>query len=36
VLAGAFSIFTIVHGTANPIIWILFDRVGPRRLIILG
>jgi len=36
VLAGAFSIFTIVHGAANPFIGILCDRVGPRRLIILG
>ena len=36
VLAGAFSIFTLVHGAANPFIGILCDRVGPRRLILFG
>jgi len=36
VLAGAFSIFTVVHGAANPIIGVLCDRVGPRRLVVVG
>lgn len=36
VLAGAFSVFTVVHGAANPIIGILCDRFGARRLVILG
>ena len=36
VLAGAFSIFTLVHGAAGlPLGW-LADRVGPRRLIMVG
>ncbi|MCG6953931.1 MAG: MFS transporter [Betaproteobacteria bacterium] len=36
VLAGAFSVFTLVHGAANPVIGMLCDRVGPRRLVIFG
>jgi MFS family permease len=36
VLAGAFSVFTLVHGAANPFIGMLCDRVGPRRLVIFG
>jgi MFS family permease len=36
VLAGAFSVFTLVHGAANPLIGMLCDRVGPRRLVIFG
>ena len=36
VLAGAFSVFTLVHGAANPFIGILCDRIGPRRLVIFG
>ncbi len=36
VLAGAFSVFTLVHGTANPFIGMLCDRIGPRRLVIFG
>ncbi len=36
VLAGAFSVFTLVHGLANPLIGLLCDRVGPRRLVIFG
>ena len=36
VLAGAFSVFTLVHGVANPLIGLLCDRVGPRRLVIFG
>lgn len=36
VLAGAFSMFTLVHGLASfPIGW-LSDRVGPRRLVATG
>jgi MFS family permease len=36
VLAGAFSIFTLVHGAAGlPLGW-LADRVGPRRIIMVG
>jgi len=36
VLAGAFSVFTLVHGVANPIVGVLCDRIGPRRLVIFG
>ena len=36
VLAGAFSVFTLVHGAANPFIGMLCDRIGPRRLVIFG
>jgi len=36
VLAGAFSLFTLVHGAVNPFIGILCDRIGPRRLVIFG
>jgi len=36
VLAGAFSVFTLVHGAANPVIGMLCDRIGPRRLVIFG
>ncbi len=36
VLAGAFSVFTLVHGAANPVIGMLCDRIGPRRLIMFG
>jgi len=36
VLAGAFSVFTLVHGVANPLIGLLCDRIGPRRLVIFG
>ena len=36
VLAGAFSVFTLVHGAANPVIGMLCDRVGPRCLVIFG
>ncbi|HEU5324187.1 MAG TPA: MFS transporter [Methylomirabilota bacterium] len=36
VVAGGFSLFTLVHGTASfPIGW-LSDRVGPRRLVLGG
>ena len=36
VLAGAFSLFTLVHGGLGlPLGW-LADRVGPRRLIVVG
>lgn len=36
VLAGAFSVFTLVHGFANPLIGLLCDRIGPRRIVIFG
>ena len=36
VLAGAFSVFTIVHGIANPLVGVLCDRIGPRRLVVIG
>ena len=36
VLAGAFSIFTLVGGGAGPVLGALADRFGPRRLILAG
>jgi len=36
VLAGAFSIFTLVSGGAGPVLGTLADRFGPRRLILIG
>jgi hypothetical protein len=36
VLAGAFSIFTLVSGGAGPALGALADRFGPRRLILIG
>ena len=36
VLAGAFSVFTLVHGGANPLVGMLCDRIGPRRLVVFG
>jgi MFS family permease len=36
VLAGAFSVFTLVHGAANPVLGWLSDRVGPRGVIATG
>jgi MFS family permease len=36
VLAGAFSVFTLVSGGAGPILGALADRFGPRRLILAG
>jgi MFS family permease len=36
VLAGAFSIFTLVSGGAGPVLGALADRFGPRRLILVG
>jgi MFS family permease len=36
VLAGAFSIFTLVSGGAGPTLGALADRFGPRRLILIG
>lgn len=36
VLAGAFSVFTLVHGLANPLIGMLCDRVRPERLVAGG
>jgi MFS family permease len=36
VLAGAFSVFTLVSGGAGPVLGALADRFGPRRLILAG
>jgi len=36
VLAGAFSVFTLVHGAANPLVGALCDRVRPLRLMAAG
>lgn len=36
VLAGAFSVFTLVHGCANPLIGKLCDRVRPLQLMAAG
>jgi MFS family permease len=36
VLAGAFSVFTLVSGGAGPVLGALTDRFGPRRLILIG
>jgi MFS family permease len=35
-LAGAFSVFTLVHGGVNPLIGLLCDRVRPLRLVAAG
>ncbi len=35
-LAGAFSVFTLVHGVANPLIGMLSDRLRPERMIAWG
>ena len=36
VLAGAFSVFTLVHGAANPLIGSLCDRIRPMRMMAAG
>jgi MFS family permease len=36
VLAGAFSVFTLVHGAWNPVVGWLTDRWGPRRVVCGG
>jgi MFS family permease len=36
VLAGAFSVFTLVHGAANPLVGAMCDRVRPLRLTAVG
>jgi MFS family permease len=35
-VAGAFSLFTLVHGISSPLLGWLADRVGPRRLVLAG
>lgn len=35
-LAGAFSVFTLVHGAANPLVGMLCDRLRPERLMAWG
>ncbi len=36
VLAGAFSVFTLVHGIANPLVGMVCDRLRPTRLMAIG
>ncbi len=36
VLAGAFSVFTLVHGIANPLVGMLCDRMRPGRIMAAG
>ena len=36
VLAGAFSVFTLVHGAVNPLIGALCMRAGPLRVMAAG
>ncbi len=36
VLAGAFSVFTLVHGAVNPFIGMLCDRIRPMRVMAAG
>ncbi|MDA1118827.1 MAG: MFS transporter, partial [Proteobacteria bacterium] len=36
VLAGAFSVFTLVHGGVNPVVGMLCDRLRPLRLVAAG
>lgn len=35
-LAGAFSVFTLVHGISNPLIGMLCDRMRPERIVAFG
>src|SRR5690606_20766909 len=35
-LAGAFSLFTLVHGAANPLVGWLCGRIDPPRLVVAG
>src|SRR3989442_4741872 len=34
--AAAFSISSIVQGAFSPVVWILVDRIGPRRVMVGG
>jgi MFS family permease len=36
VLAGAFSLFVMVHGLSGPVLGWLVERFGPRRVIVTG
>ena len=36
VLAGTFSLFVILHSIAGPVVGSVVDRIGPRRVILLG
>ncbi len=36
VLAGAFSVFTLVHGIANPLVGLLCDRLRPGHIMAVG
>jgi len=36
VLAGAFSVFTLVHGAVNPVVGVLCDRMRPLALMAVG
>ena len=36
VLAGAFSLFVMVHGLSGPVLGWLVERYGPRRVIVTG
>jgi MFS family permease len=36
ILAGAFSVFSLVNGATNPMLGWIGDRIGPRRLVVAG